>query len=183
MESFFGIGGPELLLILVLATIVLGPLNMIKMARQFGILMRDLRNYYQSLTANLSQELGDLAELEDTLRGQVNASLPKPEELQVAVPNLMAEAQQVLNTSAPNQPAIESSEPASPEVEATTPVQIEAGPGGPGTYEGRLQDAAGRLVLGVGVGIVPRRREHPPAARESAGAHQREGIGAGGVAM
>jgi Tat protein translocase TatB subunit len=135
VESFFGIGGPELLLILVLATIILGPLNMIKMARQFGILMRDLRNYYSSLTANLSEELGDLAELQDTLRGEVNAALPKPEELQVAVPNLMAETQQVLNTSAPNQPAAESSAPASPEVKATSPVQIGASPGGPGTLE------------------------------------------------
>ena len=129
MESFFGIGGPELLLILVLATVILGPLNMIKMARQFGILMRDLRNYYNSLTANLSQELGDLAELQDTLRGEVNAAAPKPEELQVTVPNLMAETQQVLNTPEPNQPAVESSEPASSlETEATTPVQIEANP-------------------------------------------------------
>ena len=117
MESFFGIGGPELLLILVLATIILGPLNMIKMARQFGILMRDLRNYYQSLTANLSQELGDLAELQDTLRGEVNAAIPKPEELQVTVPNLMAETQKVLDAPAPSQPAMESSEPASPETE------------------------------------------------------------------
>ena len=135
MESFFGIGGPELLLILVLATIILGPLNMIKMARQFGILMRDLRNYYNSLTANLSQELGDLAELENTLRGEVNAALPKPEELQVTVPNLMAEAQQVLDTPSPNQPVVESSEPASPEAGATTPVQVEAGPGEPATFE------------------------------------------------
>ena len=83
MESFFGIGGPELLLILVLATIILGPLNMIKMARQLGILLRDVRNYYNSLTANLSQELGDLAELQETIKGEVNAALPKPEELQV----------------------------------------------------------------------------------------------------
>jgi Tat protein translocase TatB subunit len=82
MESFFGIGGPELLLILVLATIILGPLNMIKMARQLGLLLRDVRNYYNSLTANLSQELGDLAELQETMKGKVNAALPKPEELQ-----------------------------------------------------------------------------------------------------
>ena len=64
MDSFFGIGGPELLLILVLATIILGPLNMVKMARQFGILLRDLRNYYSSFTANLNEELGELAELQ-----------------------------------------------------------------------------------------------------------------------
>ena len=129
MESFFGIGGPELLLILVLATVILGPLNMIKMARQFGILMRDLRNYYNSLTANLSQELGDLAELQDTLRGEVSAALPKPEELQVAVPDLMTEAQKVLDSPTPSQPVVESSVPVLHQEPGTaTPVQIEAGP-------------------------------------------------------
>ena len=129
MESFFGIGGPELLLILVLATIILGPLNMIRMARRFGILMRDLRNYYNSLTANLSQELGDLAELQDTLRGEVSAAIPKPEELQVTVPDLMSEAQTVLDSPAPSQPAVESSVPVLHQEPGTaTPVQIEAGP-------------------------------------------------------
>ena len=104
MESFFGIGGPELLLILILATIILGPLNMIKMARQFGILLRDLRNYYNSLTANLSQELGELAELQETIKSEVNAALPKPEELEVAVPDLGAEAQKVLDAPAASTP-------------------------------------------------------------------------------
>ena len=115
MESFFGIGGPELLLILVLATIILGPLNMIKMARQFGILLRDLRNYYNSLTANLGEELGDLAELQATIKGEVNAVLPKPEELKVAVPDLGAETQKVLEAPAASQPATNPS-PAAPRV-------------------------------------------------------------------
>ncbi len=115
MESLFGIGGPELILILVLATIVLGPLNMIKMARQFGILLRDLRNYYNSLTANLSQELGELAELQETIKDEVNAALPKPEELQVAVPDLGAEAQKVLDAPAPNAPTQGAPTPGAPE--------------------------------------------------------------------
>ena len=168
MESFFGIGGPELLLILVLATIILGPLNMIKMARQFGILMRDLRNYYNSLTANLSQELGNLAELQDTLRGQVSAALPKPEELQVVVPDLMAETQQVLNTSAPNQPAVESSEPASPEVAATTPVQIGASPGGPGTFEPAEPEAVQVVPTEKEFGSQPQEPEQAQTAPASA---------------
>ena len=120
MESFFGIGGPELLLILVLATIILGPLNMIKMARQFGILLRDLRNYYNSLTANLSEELGDLAELQETIKGEVNSALPKPEEWQVAIPNLGAEAQQVLDAPAPGAPEASPSQAAPPVVDAPT---------------------------------------------------------------
>ena len=166
MESFFGIGGPELLLILVLATIVLGPLNMIKMARQFGILMRDLRNYYNALTANLSEELGDLSELEDTLRGEVNAALPKPEELQVAVPNLMAETQQVLNTSAPVQPPVGSSEPASsPETGAATPLQIGASPGEPATLDPAEPQAVQAASTVVETGSPPPEPEQTQTAQ------------------
>jgi hypothetical protein len=91
--------------------------------------MRDLRNYYQSLTANLSQELGDLAELQETLRGEVNAAIPKPEELQVTVPDLMSEAQKVLDSPAPSQPVPESSAPVFHQEPGTpTPVQTEANP-------------------------------------------------------
>jgi len=115
VESFFGIGGPELLLILVLATIILGPLNMIKMARQLGILLRDLRNYYSSFTANLNDELGELAELQETIKGEVNAALPKSDELQIPIPDLGAETQKALDAPAPNP-----SQAAPPVVDAPT---------------------------------------------------------------
>jgi Sec-independent protein translocase protein TatA len=133
VESFFGIGGPELVLILVLATIILGPLNMIKMARQFGILMRDLRNYYQSLTANLSQELGDLAQLQETWRGEISAAIPKPEELQMAVPDLMAEAQKALDPSVPSQPETSPSQAVSSSPAETKAAQVVASTGGAGS--------------------------------------------------
>jgi Sec-independent protein translocase protein TatA len=120
VESFFGIGGPELLLILVLATIILGPLNMIKMARQLGILLRDLRNYSSSLMSNLNQELGELAELQETIKGEVNAALPKPAELQVAVPDLGAEAQKALDAPMPSAPEASASQAAPPVVDAPT---------------------------------------------------------------
>ena len=120
MESFFGIGGPELLLILVLATIILGPLNMIKMARQLGILLRDLRNYYSSFTANLNEELGELAELQETIKGEVNAALPKSDELQIPIPDLGAETQKVLDAPMPSAPEASASQAAPPVVDAPT---------------------------------------------------------------
>jgi Sec-independent protein translocase protein TatA len=126
MESFFGIGGPELLLILVLATIILGPLNMIKLARQLGILLRDLRNYYNSLTANLSEELGDLAALQETIKGEFNSAMPQAQELQITMPDLAAEARQALASPIPNQPATDPSEPTSTPELGTTSVQLDA---------------------------------------------------------
>jgi Sec-independent protein translocase protein TatA len=144
VESFFGIGGPELLLILVLATIILGPLNMIKMARQFGILLRDLRNYYQSLTANLSQELGDLAQLQETLQGELDTAIPKSEELQVTVPDLMGDVQRVLN------PPVPSGEPASElKPDVATPVQTEASPSEP-VISGQAEPKAVQVIPTAG---------------------------------
>jgi Tat protein translocase TatB subunit len=124
VDSIFGIGGPELLLILVLATIILGPLNMIKLARQLGILLRDLRNYYNSLTANLSEELSELSELQETIKREVNSAIPKSEELQVTMPDF--EAQPALDTPAPTQ-----LETGAASAVASQPAQLEAGASAP----------------------------------------------------
>lgn len=85
MESFFGIGGAELVLILVLATVILGPLRMIRMARQFGVLLRDLRNYYTQLTAGLNEELAVLAEAKGIVQDGIESAAIKPEDLQVTI--------------------------------------------------------------------------------------------------
>jgi sec-independent protein translocase protein TatB len=87
MDNIFGIGGPELLLILVLATVVLGPLRMIQVARGFGRLVRDLRNYSQELMGGLNQELAFLDEAQAVIREGVNAASLKPEEVQSVSPN------------------------------------------------------------------------------------------------
>jgi len=61
VDNIFGIGSTELILILILATVVLGPLRMIRLARDMGKLARDLRNYYVELTGSLNEELAALA--------------------------------------------------------------------------------------------------------------------------
>jgi Sec-independent protein translocase protein TatA len=81
MDNIFGIGGPELLLILVLATVVLGPLRMIQMARGFGRLVRDLRNYSRELMSGLNEELAFLDEAKEVIREGVDAASLKPEEV------------------------------------------------------------------------------------------------------
>ena len=108
MESFFGIGGPELLLIFVLATIILGPLRMISAARTMGRLARDLRNYYTELTRGLNEELAALSELKESVRSEVTAAIPTAEELQILPPAQTTEAR--------------------PEPEAAPPVQAESSP-------------------------------------------------------
>lgn len=88
MDNIFGIGGPELLLILVLATVVLGPLRMIQMARGFGRLVRDLRNYSRELMSGLNEELAFLDEAQEVIREGVDAATLKPEEVQAILPSL-----------------------------------------------------------------------------------------------
>ncbi len=113
MDSFFGIGGSELLLILILATVVLGPLRMIRAARQIGVLLRDLRNYYTELTKGLNEELAALAELQDTVRNQVESALPKLEESQL-LPESESVVRQEPEPTSPDQPEAGLSESSSP---------------------------------------------------------------------
>ena len=61
MDNLFGVGGTELLLIIVIATIVLGPRQMVTVAREVGKLARNLRNYSQDFFRVLNLELNDLA--------------------------------------------------------------------------------------------------------------------------
>ena len=87
MDNIFGIGGPELLLIFVLATVILGPLRMIQVARGLGRLVRDLRNYSQELMGGLSQELAFLNEAQEVIREGVNAVSLEPKEVQPVSPH------------------------------------------------------------------------------------------------
>jgi len=152
MESFFGIGGPELLLILVLATVILGPLRMIQAARQLGRLMRDLRNYYTELTKGLNEELAALSELEASVRDEVNSAMPKPEELQVSLPASESIAQSGpgrMDTIQPDSGSsvpgtVESLQPeiSSSESEATGAIQPDTGSSIPGPAESSQPDMA-----------------------------------------
>jgi Sec-independent protein translocase protein TatA len=60
VDNIFGVGGTELLLIIVIATIVLGPRQMVTVARELGKLVRNLRNYSEDFFRVLNLELGDL---------------------------------------------------------------------------------------------------------------------------
>jgi sec-independent protein translocase protein TatB len=66
----FGIGTNELLVILLLAAIVLGPERLARSAREIGKLVRNLKAYFGSLSDELKSELDvldDLKKVKDDL--------------------------------------------------------------------------------------------------------------------
>jgi sec-independent protein translocase protein TatB len=64
----FGIGGTELIVIVLLAVIVLGPRRVGESARALGRLLRGLKNYARELTSDFSRELDVLADLKEVSR-------------------------------------------------------------------------------------------------------------------
>ena len=61
--DLFGIGTNELLVILVLAAIVLGPERLARSAREIGKLVRNFKAYFGSLSEELKTELDVLDDL------------------------------------------------------------------------------------------------------------------------
>jgi sec-independent protein translocase protein TatB len=62
--DIFGIGGNELIVIILLAAIVLGPERLARSAREIGKFVRNLKAYFSSLSSELKTELDVLDELE-----------------------------------------------------------------------------------------------------------------------
>lgn len=66
----FGIGANELIVVLLLAGIILGPERLARTARELGKFIRAVKNYFSSLTDELKVELDvldDLKEVKDDL--------------------------------------------------------------------------------------------------------------------
>jgi len=57
MDSILGIGMNELIVILLLAAIILGPERLVRSAREIGKFVRNVKNYFSSLTDELKTEL------------------------------------------------------------------------------------------------------------------------------
>lgn len=62
--DIFGIGGNELIVILLLAAIVLGPERLARSAREIGKFVRNAKAYFSSLSSELKTELDVLDELQ-----------------------------------------------------------------------------------------------------------------------
>jgi len=63
--DIFGIGGSELLVILLVAGIILGPERLARLGREAGKFVRNAKAYFQSLSGELKSELDLLDELRD----------------------------------------------------------------------------------------------------------------------
>lgn len=61
--DILGYGGAEILVILLLAAIVLGPERMARTAREMGRLVRNVKAYFSSLNEELKSELDVLDEV------------------------------------------------------------------------------------------------------------------------
>lgn len=64
MDNLFGIGSNELIVILVLAAIVLGPERLARSAREIGKFVRNAKAYFSSFSTELKSELDVLDDLE-----------------------------------------------------------------------------------------------------------------------
>lgn len=79
MNIFSNVGITELVLILLLALIVVGPERLPELAQQLGKMLRDVRKMYENLASDLGPELMTLQESTKDLRDSVESvrSIPK----------------------------------------------------------------------------------------------------------
>ena len=74
MDGLFGVGGNELIVVLLLAAIVLGPERLIRTAREIGKFIRNVKNYFGALTDELKSELDildNIKEIRDDLKKDI----------------------------------------------------------------------------------------------------------------
>jgi Tat protein translocase TatB subunit len=111
--DFLGIGPLELLVILIIALIVVGPEKLPEIARSIGKTMRDLRNMSQAFTADWEREFKRMSQIEVGDKG-----------LQQAVTEPFKEAQADLQralTGPLTSPSDGSAEPAPPKTQLSKP--------------------------------------------------------------
>ena len=79
MNIFSNIGITELIFILLLALLVVGPERLPEMGRRLAEILRDLRRAYENLTRDLGPELTSIQETTQELRESVESvrSIPK----------------------------------------------------------------------------------------------------------
>ena len=72
--EFLGVGYQELLLVLILMLVVVGPERLPAMAYQIGRAVRTLQQYARAVRDEFSDEIGYVEEQYKTIRGEVDAT-------------------------------------------------------------------------------------------------------------
>jgi sec-independent protein translocase protein TatB len=101
--NFYGVGLPEIILIMVLALIVVGPQRLPELAGQLARLVRQARRYAGQVTSQLKYELGDVTQDYEALRQELHQlrqelsqqAKPLQEELDAARADLKAARESV----------------------------------------------------------------------------------------
>ncbi|MGD0115492.1 MAG: twin-arginine translocase TatA/TatE family subunit [Dehalococcoidia bacterium] len=103
--EFFGVGLPELVLILVLTLIVVGPQRLPEVAAQLGKAMRDLRRYTSGINKDLLDAVQELEreykELKGELRSVSGELLQKAESLGRDLTDVSDEVRRTLKIEEP----------------------------------------------------------------------------------
>lgn len=81
MNIFSNIGITELVVILLLALLVVGPERLPELARQLGKTLRDVRRAYENLTRDLGPELTSIQKSTQELRDSVESVRAIPDDL------------------------------------------------------------------------------------------------------
>ena len=81
MNLFSNIGALELLVILILALLVVGPERLPQLARDLGKVLRNVRRAYENLSRDLGPELMSIQKTTDELRTSVESIRTIPQEM------------------------------------------------------------------------------------------------------
>lgn len=81
MNIFSNLGITELVLILLLALLVVGPERLPELGRKLGTTLRDLRTAYENLTKDLGPELASFQETAQELRDSVDSVRSIPQDM------------------------------------------------------------------------------------------------------
>jgi sec-independent protein translocase protein TatB len=131
MDSFFGIGSAELILILILAGIVLGPRQIRQVAKQLGYWSARFQQIYKAFMAQINNELDALDD--DELRTTIQEMKQFGQELKQAQSEVLKTSNEVFNEGKNTidlaQNGTPSSSPATPNnITPPKPIEIDGDP-------------------------------------------------------
>ena len=121
--NFFGVGLPEIILIMVLTLIVVGPQRLPELAAQLARLVRQARRYAGQVNSQLRHELGDITQDYEVLRQELHQlrrelsqqAKPLQEELNAARTDLKAARESVEKAAAKEEQPQDTAKPPSEE--------------------------------------------------------------------